>query len=47
MGIVTLPDGRHYAIAVLVIAKWEGELDRDALHAALDGREGVAVPVAA
>ncbi len=24
------------AVATLVIAKWEGELDMDALHAALD-----------
>lgn len=36
------------AVAALVVARWEGELDRDALHAALDGRlEGpVAVAVA-
>lgn len=35
------------AVATLVIAKWEGELDMDALHAALDGRDGEAVSVAA
>ena len=25
------------AVATIVVARWEGELDRDALHAALNG----------
>lgn len=34
------------AVATLVVARWEGELDRDALHAALgSGPKGLAAPV--
>jgi aerobic C4-dicarboxylate transport protein len=32
------------AVATVVVARWEGALDRDRLQAALDGRPGPAIP---